>query len=99
MRYAGDLTSEGWCIVIFPEGKISETGEIASFQPGVGLLASRLGVPVVPVRMEGVDRVLHRTWKMARPGRVWVRFGKPLYLEGEDYAALARQVEDAVRAL
>jgi hypothetical protein len=36
---------------------------------------------------------------MATPGRVTVRFGPPLSLKGEDYAALARQVEDAVRQL
>lgn len=99
MRYAGELASEGWCIVLFPEGRITDTGEIASFQPGVGLMASRLDIPVVPVRLAGLDRVLHRSWTMARPGRVEVRFGKPLRLTGEDYAGLARQVEAAVRAL
>jgi len=30
---------------------------------------------------------------------VRVAFGAPLQLQGEDYAALARQVESAVRAL
>ncbi|MDZ4799892.1 MAG: AMP-binding protein [Bryobacteraceae bacterium] len=99
MRYIGELTSDGWCIVIFPEGALTTTGEIAPFQPGVGLMASRLGVPVVPVKLVGLDKVLHRSWRMAKPGRVEVRFGKPLRLEGDDYATLARQVEEAVRAL
>jgi 1-acyl-sn-glycerol-3-phosphate acyltransferase len=63
------------------------------------MIASRLDVPVVPVRLDGVDRVLHPTWKMARPGRVRVAFGAPLRLRGDDYAALARQVENAVKAL
>ena len=68
-------SNEGWCIVIFPEGQITETGEIARFMPGVGMMASRLNVPVVPVRLEGLDKVLHRTWRMAIPGRVTVKFG------------------------
>ena len=63
------------------------------------MIASRLSVPVVPVRIDGLDKVLHHTWKMARPGRVRVAFGAPLHLVGDDYEALARQVEDAVRAL
>jgi 1-acyl-sn-glycerol-3-phosphate acyltransferase len=63
------------------------------------MIASRLDAPVVPVRLEGVDRVLHRSWHMARPGHVRVAFGAPMRLAGEDYEALARQVEDAVRAL
>jgi len=60
---------------------------------------SRLNVPVVPVRLEGLDRVLHHSWKMARPGRVRVAFGAPIRLIGEDYEGLARQVEEAVKAL
>jgi long-chain acyl-CoA synthetase len=97
MRYMGELATEGWCILIFPEGKMTNTGEIASFQPGVGMLASKLDLPVVPVRLEGLDRVLHHTWKMARPGKVRIKFGKPLELKGNDYPALAKRVEDAVR--
>jgi long-chain acyl-CoA synthetase len=63
------------------------------------MMASKLNVPVVPVRLEGLDRILHQSWKMARPGRATIKFGKPLRLAGDDYAALAKQVEDAVRAL
>jgi long-chain acyl-CoA synthetase len=63
------------------------------------MMASRLGVPVVPVRLEGLDRILHQNAKMATPGRAVVKFGKPLRLEGENYAALAKEVEAAVRAL
>ena len=47
----------------------------------------------------GLDKVLHHTWKMAKPGRVTVRFGEPLHLGGNDYEGLARQVEEAVRSL
>lgn len=99
MRYMGELAAEGWCILIFPEGKMTDTGEIASFQPGVGMLASKLDVRVVPVRLEGLDRVLHHTWRMARRGKVRITFGTLLDLRGNDYVALARRVENAVRAL
>ena len=63
------------------------------------MIGSRLGLPVIPVRLDGVDRVLHTSWKMARPGRVSVTFGAPLRLTGNDYGALAGQVERAVRDL
>ena len=99
LRYIGDLVSEGWSVLIFPEGKRTEAGEISEFRPGVGMIGSRLGVPVVPVRLEGVDRVLHRSWKMARRGRVRVAFGPPMVLAGEDYARLTGRIESAVRAL
>jgi long-chain acyl-CoA synthetase len=99
LRYAGELTSDGFSILIFPEGKRSQQGEIQPFRPGIGMLASRLSVPVIPVRLVGLDRVLHPTWKMAKPGRVTVSFGAPLYLKGDDYERLAAEVEQAVRKL
>jgi long-chain acyl-CoA synthetase len=99
LRYIGELVSGGVSILIFPEGERTTQGEIRLFQPGVGLMASKLGLPVVPIRLEGVDRVLHRTWNWPRRGDVRVTFGAPLVLEGDDYAALARRVERAVVAL
>jgi long-chain acyl-CoA synthetase len=99
LRYIGDLVSDGLSILIFPEGERTETGEIGRFRPGVGMMAARLEVPVMPVRLEGLDRVLHREWHMARPGRVAVTFGAPMTLKGQDYVALAQQVEDAVKHL
>ena len=99
LRYIGELVSEGESILIFPEGGRTEAGEIGPFRPGVALVASRLGIPVVPVRIEGLDRVLHAGWHMARPGRVRIAFGAPLTLQGDDLALLARRVEEAVRTL
>jgi long-chain acyl-CoA synthetase len=99
LRYIGDLVTDGWSVLIFPEGKRTMEGEIDAFRPGIGMIGSRLGVPVVPVRIEGLDKVLHQKAKMATPGPVRVAFGAPLRLAGDDYAALAQQVEEAVRNL
>jgi long-chain acyl-CoA synthetase len=99
LRYIGEVLGDGFSVLIFPEGRRSDTGAIDTFRPGIGMIASRLGVPVVPVRIEGADKVLHPRWKMARPGPVRVAFGAPMRLTGEDYQGLAKQVEDAVRAL
>jgi long-chain acyl-CoA synthetase len=99
LRYIGDLVNENWSILFFPEGERTEAGEIKSFQPGIGLMAGRLGVSVVPIRLRGVEKILHRHAHWPRPGNVEIAFGAPLHLKGEDYAALAKQVEEAVRAL
>ncbi len=99
LRYASDLAADGYCILIFPEGKRTDAGEVLPFQPGVGMLASRLKIPVVPVRIEGLERVLHKSAKFPTPGRARVKFGPALRLEGSDYAALAKRIEGAVRAI
>jgi long-chain acyl-CoA synthetase len=99
LRYIGELSNDQWCLLIFPEGIMTDAGEIKTFQPGVGLIAAKLGIPVVPIRIRGLDRVLHKSWRMARPGRVDIAFGPALSLTGDDYQDLARQVEEAVRKL
>jgi long-chain acyl-CoA synthetase len=99
LRYIGALFAEGYSLLIFPEGKRSNDGQLNPFRGGIGMIGARLDVPVIPVGISGLDRVLHHTWKMARPGPARIRFGAPLRLQGDDYAALAKQVEDAVRLL
>jgi long-chain acyl-CoA synthetase len=99
LRYIGELVGEGYSLLIFPEGRRTEAGEINRFQPGVGMIAARLAVPVVPVRLVGLDRVLHHSWKFPTRGRAIVSFGPAMSLKGNDYAAIAAEVEQAVRNL
>jgi long-chain acyl-CoA synthetase len=99
LRYIGDLVDDNWSILFFPEGERTEVGEIKPFQRGIGLIASRLRLPVVPIRLKGVEKVLHRDEPWPHPGPVEISFGPALYLKGEDYGALAKQVETAVLAL
>jgi long-chain acyl-CoA synthetase len=99
LRYIGELLADRHSLLIFPEGRRSESGAIDAFRPGIGMIASKLGAAVVPVRIDGLQHVLGVGGHMARPGRVRVAFGAPLRLVGEDYQELAATVEAAVRAL
>jgi long-chain acyl-CoA synthetase len=96
MRYMGEVLADRHSILIFPEGRRVGGEAIAEFRPGIGMMASRLAVPIVPVRIEGLDAVLHPTMKWPKRGPVRVAFGAPLTLTGDDYAALAATVRDAV---
>ena len=99
LRYIGELLADRQSLLIFPEGRRSQSGAIDAFRPGIGMIASKLGAPVVPVRIDGLQHVLGVGRRMARPGRVRVAFGQPLRLIGEDYEDLAKKVEAAVRSL
>jgi long-chain acyl-CoA synthetase len=99
LRYMGELVEHGYSVLIFPEGRRNKEQEIGDFQPGVGMIASRLGVPVVPVRVRGLDAILSPHSRFPTRGPARCSFGAPISLTGNDYAALAQQVEHAVRSL
>jgi long-chain acyl-CoA synthetase len=99
LRYIGEVVESGYSVLIFPEGRRTDSGEIVEFQRGVGMIASRLAIPVVPVRIQGLDRILHHTWTVPKSGLATVSFGRPMLLTGNDYATLATRVEQAVRSL
>ena len=99
LKYIGELTGMGWSILIFPEGMRSPTGQLKPFRGGIGMIGSRLDIPIVPIRIDDVDKLMPMGSTFVKPGRVRVTFGAPLRLRGDDYAALAAQVEEAVRSL
>ena len=99
LRYIGELVAEGFSILIYPEGRRTAAGEISKFQPGAAMIAARLEIPVIPVRLEGLDRILHQKWKFPARGTARVAFGPPMLLKGNDYASLAERIETAVRNL
>ena len=94
------LLDEGWSILLFPEGTRSTTGTTGEFKSGVGLLAVELDVPVVPVHLDGLDRVLPKGRSIPRPGPVSVSFGEPIRFErGTKFDVAAKRVESEVRKL
>ncbi len=99
IRYMGELIDQGSSILIFPEGRRSETPEIAPFRPGIGMMASRLGVPVVAVRLVNLGRLLPVGSARLHWVPVEVRFGAPMEMKDESYSNFAARLHDAVRAL
>ena len=80
------LLKDGERVVVFPEGKRSEHGELNPGQPGVGLMVAKSKVPVLPARIFGAYEALPRGAKMIKQSHVTVVFGEPLYFDSEEYA-------------
>ena len=100
LDYCARLTGAGWSLLLFPEGMRSDDGAIGRFKPGVGLLAARLGLPVIPVYLQGTDGVVAKGGRRPRRGCIEVRFGPPLRLPPEaKYADAADIIRDAVASL
>ncbi len=98
--FIGDLVDRGWSVLVFPEGELTRDGRIAPFRAGIGLLAARLKVPVVPIRLDGLydRREADKSW--APPGHVRVAIGAPVRFGETDAAEqIARDLEGRVGAL
>jgi long-chain acyl-CoA synthetase len=79
LAFAAITLKHGRCLVWFPEGRMSTTGELLPFRQGLGLVLNHFDVPVVPVHIEG-------TYDALPPGRNLPRF-KPIRVTfGEPYA-------------
>lgn len=77
-RAAKAALDQGSVIVIFPEGTRSSNGVLQEPLPGVALLASRTGVPVLPAGVSNTDQLLGRGKKLPRLGtQVTLRVGTP----------------------
>jgi 1-acyl-sn-glycerol-3-phosphate acyltransferase len=69
---------KGDAVLIFPEGSRSADGSIAPFKRGVALLVKRARCPVVPVAIRGAFHAWPRDRALPRPGRVSIRYGRPI---------------------
>ena len=101
-RFAGESVDRGYSVLVFPEGETtrSEIGEMGTFQPGIGLLAENLRIPVVPMRMDGVWQMRRERRRLARFGEITLRIGKPVtFPPGTTPEEIARELEQAVRSL
>jgi len=68
----------GNILLVFPEGTRTENGEVGRMKPGIGMLAERAAVPIVPVLIHGAYEVLPKGARIPRLGRISMVFGKPL---------------------
>ncbi|MCK5579721.1 MAG: AMP-binding protein [Candidatus Omnitrophica bacterium] len=107
MQASAYVLREGKAVCIFPEGERSIDGEVKEFKKGVGILAQELGVPLVPVYIDGSYEAWPRTKKFPRPYPVEITFGKPLDEKDlkaagsrlgaqDDYQAIASGVREEV---
>ena len=97
LKYTGELIGLGYCPLVYPEGKRTPDGELQPFKSGIGLMATRLRSPVVPVHLKGLFEVysIHDSWP--RRGTVRVTFGAPLHFEQEhDEIAATHAIEEAI---
>ena len=100
LTYTGDLVNRGYCPIVFPEGLRTPDGKIHAFRPGIGMMAVRLRVPIVPIRIRGLYEIysLHDSWP--RRGPIRVAIGPPLTFAADtSYEQAALRLEEVIKSL
>lgn len=98
--FAGDLADRGWNLLIFPEGITTPDGQIQPFQAGIGLLATQLNLPVVPIHIAGLFDLRQAQRRVARPGHIRVTIGEPVrFASDQDPHEIACELQRRVAEL
>ncbi len=98
--FAGETADRGYSILVFPEGQRTREGTLAPFRAGVGVLAKNLGLPLVPIRIDGLFELKMKNKRFARPGNVVVSIGRPLPVDpGDDPNRIATELRRRIIAL
>ncbi len=90
LRRMVEVLRGGEPLLLFPEGTRTLDGCLGPFRSGVGSIAVRCQVPVLPVCIEGAFRSWPRTRRLPVPARVAVAFGELLWPKGRNGRALTR---------
>lgn len=80
---AQQLLDEGRALTIYPEGMRSQSKKVKLAFHGAALIASRSGVPVVPIGVFGTEQIRGIGWIWRRP-RISLSIGKPFTLSAID---------------
>lgn len=98
--YAGEAVDRGYSVLVFPEGHHTTDGKLRPFRAGIGLLVQNLGLPVLPMRIDGLFEVKQAGKKFAPPWKITVKIGRPLTFEpGSDPEKIAAGLQEAVERL
>jgi 1-acyl-sn-glycerol-3-phosphate acyltransferase len=80
IRQAEGWLKKGVSVIMFPEGSRSQNAQMQPALPGAAVIASRMGVPILPVGIAGTDKLNHLAWCFLHRPRITVTIGQPFSL-------------------
>ncbi len=98
--YAGECVDRGYSVLVFPEGHHTKDGKLLPFRAGIGMLADKLQIPVLPMRVHGLFELKQAGKRVARPHAITINIGKPVKFEGgTDPQRIAEELQKKVEEL
>ena len=101
-EYAAACIERGNSVLVFPEGERAPRGQMhmSTFKTGIGLLVRELEVPVVAIRLDGLNELKRRHQYFASKGMVSVTFSSPMRFDRSMSApAIAKELQLRVEKL
>ncbi len=89
---------QGRILCIFPEGLRSFDGELKEFKKGAAILSLEVGVPIVPVGLNGTFEVWPRDTLRIKPHKVKLTFGAPMEPPERGDAATYQSITNRLRS-
>lgn len=71
-------------VIVFPEGTRSEDGTVKRFHKGAFLIAQKLGVPVLPICIKGLDKTIKKNSVIVRSCDVKITVLNKIFIEKEE---------------
>lgn len=101
LKEAMRRVKNGGALLLFPEGSRRSAQEQShDVEAGIGFLASKLNVPVIPALIKGTDKAMPKGAKFIKPEKVHVYFGKEICVErGMSYYDIAHLIMKNIRHL
>src|SRR5579871_2058087 len=98
--YAGEAVDRGYSILVFPEGRHTTDGKLLPFRGGIALLAENLGIPMLPMRIDGLFEIKNAGKRFTSPWKIAARIGAPMtFPPGTDPARITAELQEAVERL
>ncbi len=72
IRSMVDHIKAGRAVCLFPEGRLSEDGQLLPLQPGFALVAKLANCPVIVCALEGTNKVIPSNTEKPRMAKSWV---------------------------
>jgi len=94
-----DNLKDGQSMVVFPEGRLSDSDDANEFKKGWLRLAVKSGVPIVPVHISGSYRILAKNGSRVGPATITCAIRKPVWtgdLKKADETAFVERIRDII---
>ncbi|MGL4345794.1 MAG: lysophospholipid acyltransferase family protein [Cellulosilyticaceae bacterium] len=94
------MIKAGHSLVIFPEGTRSRGDQMGEFKAGSFKLATKPGVPIIPVTIDGSYKLMERQGGKVTPDKVDIYIHPPIATKGlskEEQNALVQQVQEIIQ--